>query len=97
MLSNSVEAPSETFLEISTISGPRVPESSTELPTLNGTSDTVESLDKTVEGPGPGSGGKGKLLMEEQEAATLIQARIRGHQARRALQPTEFQLDTGLQ
>ena len=97
LLSNSVEAPSETFLDISTISGPRVPESSTELPTLNGTSDTVESLDKTVEGPGPGSGGEGKALMEEEEAATLIQARIRGHQARRALKPTEFQLDTGLQ
>ena len=96
MLSNSVEAPSETFLEISTISGPRVPESSTELPTLNGTSETVDSLEKTNEGLGPGSAGEGKALMEEEEAATLIQARVRGHQARRALKPTEFQLDNGL-
>ncbi len=96
MLSNSVEAPSETFLEISTISGPRVPESSTELPTLNGTSETVESLEKTTVGLGPGSAEEGKALMEEEEAATLIQARVRGHQARRALKPTEFQLDTSL-
>ena len=95
MLSNSVEASTDTFLDISTLSG-RNPESSTELPNLNGTGQTVESLEETTEAPvgAPrGETGGDKELMEEEQAATIIQARFRGHQTRRALKPSVFELD----
>ena len=95
MLSNSVEASSDTFLDISTLSG-RNPESSAELPNLNGTGQTVGSLEETTEVPAGsprGETGGGKEPMEEEQAATIIQARFRGHQTRQALKPSVFELD----
>lgn len=95
MLSNSVEASSDTFLDISTLSG-RNPESSAELPNLNGTGQTVGSLEETTEAPAGatrGETGGDKEPMEEEQAATIIQARFRGHQTRQALKPSVFELD----
>ena len=97
MLSNSVEAPSEAFLEILTISG-RNAELSTELPTLNGTEKTVESLEKTTEEPGGmnlGVSDGDNVLIEEEQAATIIQARFCGYQAHKVLKASVLQLDTG--